>query len=55
MAAGGLEILSSDIVKVLHDLDELRNSDSLSVEELYFVSNKQSHVDFLDKYITNSL
>lgn len=55
MAAGGLEILSSGIVKVLYDLDELRNSDTFSIEELYFVSNKQSHVDCLEGYINNRL
>lgn len=55
MVAGGLDNLSSVIISVLHDLNELLNSDTFTVEELFFVSNKQSHVDLLEEYINKHL
>ena len=48
---GNLSICGRAIIKVIHDLDSLKNSSEFSIEEIYFVSNNNDHINFLEKEV----
>ena len=55
MAHGGVEMISEAVVRVLRNLVHLKGSENFSVDEISFVSTKESHVETLEKYIDEHL
>jgi len=52
---GNLNLCGQTIIKVIRDLNYLKNSSEFSVEEIYFVTNNSSHIDLLQKEVEPKL
>ena len=48
---GKIDLVARTILKVLTDLDRLKNSSEFSLEEIFFISYNQEHVETLDQLV----
>ena len=52
---GNLSLCGKAIIKVIQDLDSMKNSSEFSVENIYFVSNNREHINYLVKEVEPKL
>ncbi len=48
---GTIGVSAKAIIKVIRDLDALKNSDEFSLEEVYFVTNRKNYLAYFQEKV----